>query len=130
MAKQDEEIKATVPPAAVGQVTVETKEPDGDVTVQTVPAAQVKAEATPRPRPTRDARQRARQAAQAERQARQKDAPTPRPQLAATQAQATEERSITLALTPRQWARLDAAVARSNQKMGDYLRRMLAPLLR
>lgn len=127
-AKQDKPIEAaTVPPDAVGQVTVETKQPTGETTVQTVPASAAKQEVTPTPRAarqTREQRQRSRQE-QIERRkaiaAAPRTVPAPGPE---------ETRTIEITLPAHMWQRFDRQMQRSNQDAAAYIRRLLAPQLR
>lgn len=149
MAKQDAKqdtkqsktppVAAKVPEEAVGEATIETKQPSGETTVQTVPASQAKQEVTPavnwnssptaeKPRrakrQTREQRKRSREE-QIERRkaiaAAPRAVPTPGPE---------ETRTIEITLPARMWERFDRQMQRSNQDAAAYIRRLLAPQLR
>ncbi len=58
------------------------------------------------------------------------EAQEPREPQPTQQASGEEERTITIALTPRQWALVDRQIERTGQSEVDWWRRFLAPHLR
>lgn len=132
MAKQDTQDKienVNVPADAEGNVTVET--------VDTLNAVKPKVPGSPLGGPLGQETSREQHRDQRREQQRESreqprsEGSQPRPEgTQPQQASGDEERSITIALSPRQWALVDRQIERTGRTESEWWRRFLAPHLR